>query len=300
MIEILAHSVRENQSIEGVQVLKKQVKSVFFADDSTFFLKNMGSLKILLAEMRLFSQFSSLHLNSSKSEVAYLGPCNRLEAGCDVNDFKWVDLHSKGIKILGIYFSYNKTFLQKNNFERVFNNMDTVLNMWTTRNLTVYGKISVLKSLAMANILYICNMLWIPDEFIKRVKQRIADFIWNGRKPKIKFSTLINDYDKGGLKLPDLESMIKTFRVEWMIRLITEQPIWAPFLEAKLNSVGGIHYLRTNFDVSAIPPSLNQFYSSVFRSWAEDKILSQPFWNNKYITEFKVSPSFSYSYQKRD
>ena len=112
----------------------------------------MSSLKILLAEMRLFSQFSSLHLNSSKSEVAYLGPCNRLEAGCDVNDFKWVDLHSKGIKILGIYFSYNKTFLQKNNFERVFNNMDTVLNMWTPRNLTIYGKISVLKSLAMAKL----------------------------------------------------------------------------------------------------------------------------------------------------
>ena len=37
VIEILAHLVRENQNIEGVQVLNGQVKSVFFADDSTFF-----------------------------------------------------------------------------------------------------------------------------------------------------------------------------------------------------------------------------------------------------------------------
>ena len=47
--------------------------------------------------MRFFSQFSSLDLDFSKSEVAYPGPCKKLEAGCDVNDFKWVDLHSKGI-----------------------------------------------------------------------------------------------------------------------------------------------------------------------------------------------------------
>ena len=65
--------------------------------------------------------------------------------------------------------------------------MDTVLNMWTSRNLTVYGKISMLKSLAMAKILYICNMLWTSDEFIKRVKQRIADFIWNGKNRKSNF-----------------------------------------------------------------------------------------------------------------
>ena len=128
------------------------------------------------------------------------------------------------------------------------------------------------------------------------------------KKPKIKFSTLINDDDKGGLKLPDLESMIKASRVKWMIRLITEQPIWALFVGAKLNPVGGIHYIGTNFDVGAILPSVNQFYSSVFKSWAEinqidpedeNKILSQPLWNNKYI-RIQNKSVFSNSYRKRD
>ena len=38
-------------------------------------------------------------------------------------------------------------------------------------------------------------------------------FVWDGKRPKIKHSTLINDYPDGGLKDIDIESKFKAFHV---------------------------------------------------------------------------------------
>ena len=42
----------------------------------------------------------------------------------------------------------------------------------------------------------------------------MKDFIWNGRKPKIKHDTLIGDYINGGLKLPDLSIALRANEIK--------------------------------------------------------------------------------------
>ena len=48
----------------------------------------------------------------------------------------------------------------------------------------------------------------------------LANFIWSGRRPKIKNSTLIAAIEDGGLKLVDLHSKIKATYITWIQRCL--------------------------------------------------------------------------------
>ena len=52
------------------------------------------------------------------------------------------------ILALGIYFSYNDKIVYNKNFEQKLIKMKSLLNLWYPRNLTLYGRITILKSLA--------------------------------------------------------------------------------------------------------------------------------------------------------
>ena len=45
------------------------------------------------------------------------------------------------------------------------------------------------------------------------------DFIWSGKKSKVKHTTLINDYSEGGLRDIDIKSKIKALQLSWIRRL---------------------------------------------------------------------------------
>ena len=45
------------------------------------------------------------------------------------------------------------------------------------------------------------------------------EFIWKGKTPNIKSSTLCNDYDNGGLKNVDVFSKIVSLQCSWIKRL---------------------------------------------------------------------------------
>ena len=48
---------------------------------------------------------------------------------------------STSIKILGVYFTYDKTALKKLNFDEVLKSIAKVMNMWSWRGLTLLGRI---------------------------------------------------------------------------------------------------------------------------------------------------------------
>ena len=47
--------------------------------------------------------------------------------------------------IFRIHFSYNKKIEKEENFIKLIKKIETILKIWKTRNLTVQGKITILK-----------------------------------------------------------------------------------------------------------------------------------------------------------
>ena len=247
-----------------------------------------------------FSEYSTLYINIKKSEIAWMGPeKQRSEQHLNnMENFKCVDLDKEAIKILGINFTYNTNLFNKLNFERVEANLTTTLNIWRQRNLTIYGKCEIIRTLAVSKILYVTNVLCPKAQFIKIIKNKLCDFIWNGKRPKIKYNSLISDYQDGGIKRPDIETKIKTQQLNWIKKLLNcsenaSNTSWSIIPRMYLDQIGGVDNIRSKFDINRLPENIPQFYKVIFRVWSEfascipdsyDQIALQIVWNNKFIS----------------
>jgi hypothetical protein len=56
----------------------------------------------------------------------------------------------------------------------------------------------------------IASVCIIPKEDIQRFKTMIYNFIWGGKKDRIKPTDLCKDYSKGGLAMIDIEQYLKS------------------------------------------------------------------------------------------
>ena len=95
-LEILFTIVNNNKDSKSVKVLGNTFLYTGYADDTTFFLKNLGSLKELLNIISLFSSFSGLKPNLSKYKVAGIGLLKGVKVA--VCGIKCIDLTKDAIK----------------------------------------------------------------------------------------------------------------------------------------------------------------------------------------------------------
>ena len=87
--------------------------------------------------------------------------------------------------------------------------MNEYINMRECRGLTLAGRILIFKSLALSKVLYICTL----EDLMK-------NFVWSGRRLKIKHSTLTGDYVDGGYKDVDIETKLSSLRTLWIRRFL--------------------------------------------------------------------------------
>ena len=168
-----------------------------YADDSTFFLKDLASVKKLLNIFSYYSKFSGLKPNFSKCEIAGIGSLKGVEVA--VCGIKCVNLKVNTIKILGIHFSYNNKLIMEKNFLTAISNIQRVLEIWRIRNLTLEGKIIVFKTQALSEIVHLCLTSVVTKKIIEEIENMQKNFLWNRSSQKIKHSTLCNSFATGGL-----------------------------------------------------------------------------------------------------
>ena len=119
-----------------------------------------------------------------------------------------------------MHFSYNEEIADQKNFSDLLDCMQSVLNTWHQRYLTLGGKIQVFKSLIASNPVYIATMKTVQKHVVVDSMQALhRNFISNSKKPKIKHSTLIGYYSDGGLKDIDLTSKLESLKCLWIKRL---------------------------------------------------------------------------------
>ena len=79
---------------------------------------------------------------------------------------KRIDLTEKAITILGVLLSYDKNLQLENNFRKTILNIKRILKMWRRRNLTLEGKIIIFKPLALSKIIFLAQVLVVPNQII--------------------------------------------------------------------------------------------------------------------------------------
>ena len=75
---------------------------------------------------------------------------------------------------LGICFSHNLATSIKDNFEKKLLSLEKCLNIWSSRDLTLYGKINIIKSLALSKMIFVSSVLSVPNFLVDQV---LSNFI---------------------------------------------------------------------------------------------------------------------------
>ena len=79
---------------------------------------------------------------------------------------RWIDLNTDKIRTLGVYNSYDTDLANKRNFFSIVDNIENCLNLWSSRDLTLAGRIQIFKALAISKAVYISMMKNTPSQFI--------------------------------------------------------------------------------------------------------------------------------------
>ena len=82
-------------------------------------------------------------------------------------NLKW--LHSP-VKILGIHFSYDEKRNNELNFTQKVQKLQTKLDMWSARDLTIFGRAMILKTLGLSQLVYSASNLVVPQGIADTVR----------------------------------------------------------------------------------------------------------------------------------
>ena len=164
-VEVLAKVIRENQSIKGIFVNRREIKLSQYADDTTLILDGTKeSLKASLKMLDDFYEVSRLKLNDKKKLWigANSGNDNISTPG---RNFKWPKYK---VKALGVWFSIDPETTATLNYNEKLDKVGNVLSCWKYRRLTLIGKITVLKSPVASQLIYVLSPLHTNAEVIKK------------------------------------------------------------------------------------------------------------------------------------
>ena len=268
VIELFSIKIRVNPEIEGIAVRNEIFKQSVYADDVENFLHNIGSIKLTLKELERFGRVSGLYCNIGKCEAMALGDSPIEPIHYSGESIKWVDK----MTITGITFTKNDSENRETNFEKAIEKLKTQLDIWKQRDLSLIGKIQIIKTFGISQVQYIMNMITPTSEMLKTIQKLLNNFLWGSNTNKVKHTTMLADYDKGGLKMPDIESILHAQRLMWVRRYFSnEHKPWKVFFEWQLEKIGSLSiFQNTSISISDIAKKrLMSFYESIIIAWAK-------------------------------
>ena len=188
------------------------------SDYHLLFLGTEQSLKNSLIMAEQFGSFSGLRLNKRKTEALWLG-CWKYRRKILAN-VQWKLYPENTIKILGVHFKNDcRASNVSENWTSKLSKMEGIMKSWMMRNLTILGKITLVKSFLASQFIYIMQGLILPQDVLTRINTLLFKYIWNSKHiykesdlkkkvvEKVKRSTLIQDYSKGGLNIIDVRDL---------------------------------------------------------------------------------------------
>ena len=157
-VEILSNAIkrsREIREIEGIQIdPNNSIKITQYADDTTIFVKDIRSAHGLFDLLQQFENFSGFRINQSKSELLWLGSLRQRK-----DSMLNLKLSDETVYALGVYFSYDDELATKRNFFDKLPKLKKILNIWSSRDISIYGRVNIVKTLAISKLTFICSVL---------------------------------------------------------------------------------------------------------------------------------------------
>ena len=188
---------------------------------------------------------------------------------CKLNTSEKIKWSNETISALGIKVKcqIDPEAMLSENYGEILKKMKNIFKLRQRRDLCLIDKVNIVNTLTASLFVYKMKVVpTISKTVLWKYEKMTEQFIWNGRNPKIKLSTLKGRKQDGGLRLVHLEKRDKVLKVQWVNYLHTDQVILS--LETRIRNA---MFWMCNFkkeDIDAVCKSLG-FWQSVVEAWAE-------------------------------
>ena len=294
-IEVLLITIRANQAIEpykfNMSVLGNLISNKVdaYADDVNLTLpRKESSIREVVKTLDRFEKISGLRVNKEKTQMLRIGKDAKSDPIlCEDLGLQWVNR----LSILGIKLSANPDEILENFDEKILE-IEKLLNNFTYRNITVYGRIQVVKTLALSKITHLVQIIPNPPPtLIMKLQRVLNNFIWkkgHQKKVVINQEAAQQPQSQGGLAIPNLQNFWDSLKLAWLPRLIQADSdcTWKRLALSKISFALRIPNLTTERLLEEGPVSITK----------AAKAISNPFWQ-AVLT--KMSPLESAFYESK-
>ena len=167
--EILANTVRNDPKVCGIKVFDTECKISQYGDDTTFILDgSQSSFSRSLYVLDTFASISGLKVNYDKTEALWIG--SRKVSQTIFHSGKPISWAEEKVYALGVWFSTSVDKKLEANFTEKIIKLKSSLNSWSARRLTLLGKITIIKSLAVSQIVNLLSALPAPQGILQKKK----------------------------------------------------------------------------------------------------------------------------------
>ena len=231
-VQILGNAIRNCDQIKGICVLDTECKISQYADDTTLILD--GSEKSMHQSFSLLDSLASisgLRINYEKTEALWIGAMRFQRR--KIAAYKNISWPFHKVKALGVWLFTIKEESITLNYEEKKETISKTIENWQFRRLTLLGKIVVIKSLLVLQLVYIMSPLPMSSGHLKDINNLLYQFLWDGKRDKIKRVEIINDYATGGLKMLDIQIFNRALRAKWIQKYLvsSNKGKWKLFLD---------------------------------------------------------------------
>ena len=168
---------------------------------------------------------------------------------------------------------------------------------WSLRRLTLFGKITVIKSLLASQLVYVLTALRTCQDTLKEINKILFNFLWDGKGDKIKRTTIINDVEEGGGNMIDIIAFNKALKASWVGKYLDEnnKGRWKALFDNALKELGKEYAFKSNLHKNDILDLeiKDKFVKEVLANWADinyrnslstiKDLSEQNLWNNSLI-----------------
>ena len=188
------------------------------------------------------------------------------------------------------------------NWTSKIHKVQSVLDSWSKRDLSLFGKIQIIKTFALSQFVLPATVFVVIPEIVKQIETMLYRFLWNDKPDKVKRLKVIRDVKHGGLNMVDVRSAFMSFKASWVLRFLKCEPNihgWAQLAHSNLKPFLDCNAeLIFNFDDTVYFPNkhyISSFYKDVFSCYnkafvkSRDEFIScitdEYLWGNKFFVK---------------
>lgn len=295
--QVFTKRLEDNTEVKGISIDFCKLLQSLFADDTDLFLAaSEQTISAVFRELSTFGVHSGCKFNPSKTKCIPLG---KARFNSDLTS-KLKDTYGTAFipdnhlfTALGINFHGNDiNSVTESNYTSKLNKAMSLAKIWGARDMTVYGRITLIKSFLLSQFVYLIVPLPKPNStLINSVNRLIYNFMWGGGMDKIKREIVDRPKSSGGLDMVNFDNFLLGLKVKLIFKLL-DKNFAHPWKDIVLSQLKFPQHLNISIEVGAAKKhrKFTQDLLDSFREWkirvanCRGKTINECIWGNSIIT----------------